>query len=198
MKSLLKTKNLFLLITIIVGIIAVAPQVLYQPYLLQGDHGRDLYISQQTAQGAIPYLDYRTNNGPFMPFYYATFIKYFGNTLQSVLIGYAFMIFLAGFLIFLIARKAISPSFAFLCAFWYWAWRGQEFFYTINHIGAITTGLATMLFTLISVKNQRKRYFIFALFSSTLCTFIRPDIGLASFAGLSWVDASSLCWALFS
>ena len=129
-----RVKNVFFILTIIVGLLAVAPQVFYQSFLFQGDHGRDLYISQQTAQGAIPYVDYRTDNGPAMPFYYGAFLAYLGNSIQSVLLGYALMIFIAGLLIFLIARKVIPPHFAF--------------------------------------------------FSSILCMLIRPDIGLASLAGL--------------
>jgi len=178
------TEGIFLIVTIIIGVIAVLPQVFYQPFFLQGDHGRDLYIFQQTAHGAVPYRDYDTANGPLMPYYYGAALSYFGETIQSVLFGYALMIFLAGFLIFLIARKGLPPGMAFLCALWYWAWRGQEFFYTFNHIGAIVAALATVHSTITNIEWQRRRYFLFGLCSSLLCMLIRPDIGIASLAGL--------------
>lgn len=177
-------KTALLILTIIIGIIAVFPQTIYQPFLLQGDHGRDLYIFQQTANGAIPYRDYHTANGPLMPYYYGAFLSYLGENIQSVLLGYAILIFLAGFLIFLIARKSLSSGIACLCATWYWAWRGLEFFYTFNHAGAIVTGLATIFFTITSIELQRKRYFVFAFISAILCMMIRPDIGIAALFGL--------------
>lgn len=182
-------KRLFLALTIIIGLIAVYPQTVYQPYLLQGDHGRDLYIFQQTAQGSLPYINYETANGPLMPFYYAGFIKLFGNTIQSVLIGYALLIFLAGVLIFCITTVCAKSHYAFLTALWYWGWRGEEFFYTFNHIGALAAALAVILFTLTNLENFKKRHFIAAFLCAILCLLIRLNIGLAALAGFLLTSA---------
>lgn len=175
-------RNKFFWLTLLVGLITVAPQVVYQPFLLQGDHGRDLYLFQQVAHGAVPYRDIATDNGPLMPYYYAFFLNTFGESVQSTLLGYALLILLTGLLMFFIARRAISEGWAFLCAFWYWAWRGQEFFYTFNHIGALVLGLSTLYFTLAFLENRRRRYIFYALIGSLGCILIRPDIGLAALA----------------
>ncbi|MEW5894506.1 MAG: glycosyltransferase family 39 protein [Candidatus Omnitrophota bacterium] len=177
-------KKYFLILTLLAGIIAVFPQILYQPFLMQGDHGRDLYQYQQTAHGAIPYLDYATDNGPLMPCYYSLFLNTFGDNIQSVLIGYALMILAAGLVIFLIAQHHLAPMTAFLAALWYWAWRGQEFFYTFNHIGALTTGLVTLMFAIKAIHKNDNRFFFSGIFWSLLTFLIRPDIGLAALTSL--------------
>jgi len=175
-------KDKFLWLTLLVGLVTVAPQVIYQPFLLQGDHGRDLYLFQQVAHGAVPYRDIATDNGPLMPYYYAFFLNTFGESVQSTLLGYALLILLTGLLMFLIVRRTISGGWAFICAFWYWAWRGQEFFYTFNHIGALVLGLSILYFTLALLETSRRRYILYAVIGSLGCILIRPDIGLASLA----------------
>jgi hypothetical protein len=179
-----KSDVIFSGLIIIVGIICVIPQILYQPFILQGDHGRDLYIFQLTANGSIPYIDYSTSNGPLMPYYYAFFLRFFGNSIQNVLMGYAILIFAAGFLLYRLARKGMTPIMALLCAFWYWAWRGEEFFYTYNHIGAIASGLAVLLFTIRFFHQPNRRNLLWGIFLSIVTILIRPDIGLAALTGL--------------
>jgi len=186
-----KSRYLYFLVTTIIGLIVLIPQLRYQPFLLQGDHGRDLYLFQQVAHGASPYRDIATDNGPLMPYYYAIFLSLFGDSVQSVLLGYAILILLAGLMIFLIARRSVSETWALIGALWYWAWRGQEFFYTFNHIGAVVLGLIVLYFTLCAIETPQRRYIICAMIGSIICVLIRPDIGLASAA------ASVICYALF-
>lgn len=178
-----KNNALFLVLIIFLGIICTIPQILYQPFILQGDHGRDLYIFQQTAKGSVPYVDYNTSNGPLMPYYYAFFLRWFGNSIQNVLIGYAILIFAAGFLLYRLARKGMTSIMALLCAFWYWAWRGEEFFYTFNHIGAIVSGLAVLLFTIRFFHQPNRQNLFWGIFLSIVTILIRPDIGLAALTG---------------
>jgi len=59
---------LFLILTVVCGIILQWPYLDFQPLLAPGDHGHDLYSFQQVYEGKIPYQDFWWVYGPLMPF----------------------------------------------------------------------------------------------------------------------------------
>ena len=93
--------TIFLLFTIIAGILILWPLLNFQNYISTGDHGRDLYCFQQTMEGALPYKDYSWLYGPLMPYYYSIFFHLGGISIQSVLLGQFLLIILTGIFIFL-------------------------------------------------------------------------------------------------
>ncbi|MCA9399431.1 MAG: glycosyltransferase family 39 protein, partial [Candidatus Omnitrophica bacterium] len=153
----LSPSKICLFLTLLLGILIFYPRSNFQVRLAQGDHGRDLYSFQQTAQGAIPIHDYWTQNGPLMPYYYALIYKIFGSTIQSTLLGYYFLVLCAGLMIFLIAREFLSPLAALAGVLWYWTFRGEEFFYTYNHIGAVVCVLLSIYCLVRHIKNNTIR-----------------------------------------
>jgi len=178
--SLERKKSIFLLLTILAGIVILYPHLNFQPYLAPGDHGRDLYTYQKTFEGGIPYKDFATNNGPLMPYYYSFFYHLFDVSISSTLVGYNFGILLAGILIYLICSSYLDPLLSFCASLWYWAFRGYEFFYTYNHIGGIVMMLASVYFFACYVKNSRPKFIYFGFLSIALLLLIRVTIGLST------------------
>src|SRR3989338_7336345 len=117
-------KALFLLFVFVSGVAIYYPQLDFHFWLSQGDHGRDLYSFKKTFEGALPYRDYLSQNGPLMPYYYALFYRIFGVNIQSVLIGYNLLVILSGMMIFLICSVFMSPTLSLAGSLWYWAFRG--------------------------------------------------------------------------
>src|SRR3989338_668613 len=135
---------LFLFLTVVAGLLVLLPFHDFQYFLAQGDHGRDLYCFKKTLDGALPYRDYSWLFGPLMPYYYSACYLLGGISIQSVLLGQGLLILLAGILIYLICAAFLPPALSFVCAFWYWSYRGTEFFYTYNHIGVIVAILVAI------------------------------------------------------
>jgi len=175
-------KSIFLLLTIFAGIVILYPHLDYQPYLAQGDHGRDLYSYKKTFEGGIPYKDFSTQNGPLMPYYYSLFYHLFDVSISSTLLGYNFCILLAGLLIYLICSSYLNPLLSFCASLWYWAFRGTEFFYTYNHIGGVVMMLAAIYFLVRYIKDSDKKYIYFGFLSIILLFLIRATIGLSTLA----------------
>ncbi len=174
-------KSLFLLLTIIAGLWALAPLHNFQYYLSTGDHGRDLYAFQETMEGKLPYKDYQWLSGPLMPYYYSMFFRIFGVSIQSTLLGQNTLILITGVLIYLICATFLSPTISFICPIWYWAFRNIEFFHTYNHSGGIVTILLTLYAALLYLKNPLKRYIYLGAFSIFLLMLIRLNMGIAIF-----------------
>ena len=183
MKIAKNTIFLFFIITLCVGLFTVVPKFNYNPYLSQGDHGRDLYLFQKTSEGQLPYRDIQTQNGPLMPYYYSFVYLFTGPTIQGTLLGYNLLVLLSGILLFLIASSFLSPLSAFTCALWYWAWRGNEFFYTFNHIGAVVGVLLCILCLFRYIKTKKENCILIGLTLSLVPLLIRPDIGIATVVG---------------
>jgi len=177
-----RKKSIFLLLTILAGIVILYPYLDYQPYLAQGDHGRDLYSYKITFEGGIPYKDFSTLNGPLMPYYYSLFYHLFDVSISSTLLGYNFCILLAGILIYLICSSYLDPLLSFCAPLWYWAFRGTEFFYTYNHIGGIVMMLTAVYFLVRYIKNSDAKFIYFGFLSIILLLLIRATIGLSTFA----------------
>jgi len=170
-------KAIFLVLTILVGIFILEPLLNFQPYISTGDHGRDLYSFQKTMEGALPYRDYSWLYGPLMPYYYSIFFFIGGISVQSVLFGQALLILLAGLFVFLTCSIFLPPVASFICALWYWAFRGAEFFYTYNHIGGLVSILAT-LYCLFKYLDQKHLFHVWIGFISIfLLMLIRLNMG---------------------
>ena len=178
-----RSKAWFLILTLAVGFYILAPLHDFQFQLSQGDHGRDLYSFKKTFEGAVPYRDYWTINGPLMPYYYSCFFHFLGVSIQSVLLGYYLLVLLIGVLIYLVCSVFLSPAISFACALWYWASRGQEFFYTYNHVGAIFLVLIVIYFLFQYLKNPRLIYVCLGSIAIVLLSFIRINIGITSLVG---------------
>jgi len=182
----------FFILTIVIGILIHLPALDYQGliaeghysgYLSQGDHGRDLYNYYQTSLGKIPYRDYWMNYGPFMPYYYAHFLKTFGTNIQSVLIGQFCLRLMSGVVVFAILAGFISPFLSFLGAFWYFLFH-YDFYHTYNHDGAIFFLLVLLCFIFRFIKYRNSKWLYLSLFISFLLSLIKLNVGLASLAAL--------------
>ena len=175
---------LFLFLSFMTGIIILCPGLNFQLDLAPGDHGRDLYSFKKTYEGAVPYRDYSSQNGPLMPYYYSIFYHFFGVSIQTTLLGYYLLAFLSGMFVFLACAVFLKPSTSFLCALWYWALRLKfgNFFYTYNHIGAILS-ILVMVYCLFKYINGRKKaFFLGGNIAIVAATLVRPDIGVAGLA----------------
>jgi len=173
-------KALFLLLTIVAGIIILWPLHNFQYYLAQGDHGRDLYCFKKTMEGALPYRDYSWLFGPLMPYYYSIFYFFGGVSIQSVLLGQGLLILLAGIFVYLTCAVFLPPALSFVCALWYWGFRGAEFFHTYNHIGGLLALLIT-LYCLFQYIHKNRLVHVYAGFISILLfMLIRLNMGVST------------------
>jgi len=172
-------KIFFLLLTIFAGIIILWPLHNFQNYLSQGDHGRDLYCFKKTMEGALPYRDYSWLFGPLMPYYYSIFYFLGGISIQSVLLGYLLLVLLTGIVIYLICSVFLSPAISFVCALWYWCFRGIEFFYTYNHNGGLLTLMIAFYCLLKYIRDNRLFYVYAGFISIFLLGLIRLNMGIA-------------------
>lgn len=175
----------FLLLTIITGLFTLAPYHNFQPYIAQGDHGRDLYSYKATMEGALPYKDYSSEFGPLMPYYYSLFYRLFGIKVQSVLLGYNLLILTVGVIIYLACAVFLPPFFAYTCAVWYWAFRGAEFFYTYNHIGGLCALLSCLYCLFLYIRTSRLKYIYLAFLSLFFLLLIRLNLGVTSLFALN-------------
>jgi hypothetical protein len=149
-------KIIFLLATLVAGIIFFSFQCDYMTFLSQGDHGRDFYSFKKTSEGALPYKDYWSTNGPLMPYYHASFYHIFGTTLQTTLLAHNLLAICLGILVYLCCSCFASPAISFICAMWYWLIRGNGFFYTFNHIGALFLLLLVIYCLFRNIKGQKE------------------------------------------
>lgn len=168
----------FLLIPL-AGLFLLFHYASFQPFLSQGDHGRDLYAFTQTLNGQLPYHDYWWVYGPLMPYYYALFFKIFGIAIPSILVGKILLSVLSGIFIFFALSLFIPTLFAFMGAMWFWIYQ-PDFFFTYNHAGGIFC-LTGILFSLFSyIKKPRTFYLYLAFFLTLLLCLIKVNFGIAS------------------
>lgn len=168
-----------LLLTIFAACLLV-PNFNFHPMLAQGDHGRDLYAFQQTLQGDKPYRDYWWVYGPLMPYYYASFLKIFGNTISSVLIGKSFLITFSTVIFYLILELIVSRPLALLASMWFILYNPPLFF-TFNHYGAIPLMLIICYCVFKYLKSPHSRYLWLASFASILLGLVKINFGIANF-----------------
>ncbi len=179
-KSNPSVRIIFLILTITAGIAIFSPCVNYHNFLSQGDHGRELYSIKMVYEGALPYRDFTLFNGPLMLYYYSAFFHIFGVSIQSVLLAQTMIIIFVGVMMYLIASIFISPAMSFLCTLWYWAFRGIEFFYSYNHIGAIFFMLLAVYFLCQYIWDQRQIWVVLGTLCIFCLCFIRANIGIST------------------
>jgi hypothetical protein len=172
-------KILGLILVTVCGLLFLHHHCYYQPMLSSGDHGRDLYAFQVTLKGHVPYQDYWWVYGPLMPYYYALFLKIFGVSIQSALIGKMVLTLISGLFIFAALRLLVPELVAMLGAVWLWTFN-PEFFFTYNHAGGVTV-LTIITYFLISYILQRKPGDLFkGLAAVFILCLIKINFGLAA------------------
>ncbi len=151
-------KAIFLFITIIIGIYSLWPLNNFQGILAQGDHGRDLYISQQAINGKRPYQDYWWVYGPLMPYYYGIFFKLLTPTIKSVLIAKNILILTSTVFFYLSLSYIISPPISAIGTIWYLTFLTHTC--TYNHYGGTTILLAITYFLLTYIHANNKKFYL--------------------------------------
>ncbi|MFA5089130.1 MAG: hypothetical protein WC552_08895 [Candidatus Omnitrophota bacterium] len=175
-------KAVALVLTVISGVVILWPLLDFQYFLAQGDHGRELYGYRKTLDGGLAYRDFSWPFGPLLTYYYSTFYRLFGVKIQSVLLGQNLILLAVGVLMFLICSGLSSPAIGYLCAVWYWAFRGSEFFYCYHHIGGVSFVLL-ILWATVRYLQSAKRLYVFWGFAGVFCLLLtRLNMGLAVLA----------------
>lgn len=163
----------------IIGIFLLWPLHNFQYAIAQGDHGRDLYAFDQVWNGKMPYKDFLWFYGPFMLYYYGLFLKIFGISIKSVLIGKIFCQLLAGIFIFLIGRTIASSLAGYFAAIWFWIF-WEDFIYTYNHIGAVTVLMACLFCLFHSNYNKKNNLIPWAFFGIFIIGLIKINFGVVN------------------
>ncbi|MFH1361004.1 MAG: hypothetical protein ABIJ41_08280 [Candidatus Omnitrophota bacterium] len=176
-KNIFLKKTFVLLLLIMVGIWILWPTNNAELYFSQSDNGRDLYGFMKTAQGGIPYRDYRWEYGPLMPYYYALFYRIFSTSIQTTLIAQNLLILLSGLVVFLTCSVFFSGLLSFVCATWFWAFQG-EFFYTYNHSGGVLALLIILYYLTKYIKESKLSFAHWGFLWTFLLCLIRPNMGL--------------------
>jgi len=170
----------FLWLTILAGIIIIWPLHNFQHHISQGDHGRDLYCFKLAMEGAVPYRDFSWLFGPLMLYYYSLCYLIGGISIQSVLMGQCLLILLVGVMIYRTGALILPPPAAFICALWYWGFRGIGFFYTYNHVGGLLA-LITTLYCLFRYIRDHRLFHVYGGFISLFCfMLIRLNMGVTT------------------
>src|SRR3989338_6157650 len=105
-------------IILIIAVVAGNVPIDFQPWISSGDHGRDFYCFQATAQGAVPYRDYWWVYGPLMPYYFAAFIKYLGSAMPVILTAKAGLDLFSALFLYLSIATLLYPAAGFIAAVW--------------------------------------------------------------------------------
>jgi len=173
-------KIIFILITILSGLLLLSPFLNYDDIIAQGDHGRDFYCFRAASRGEIPYRDFWWVYGPLMPYYYAVFLKIFGISIKSILWGHFALYVLCGLIIFLMLSPFIPLTFAYIAALWSWTF-GMDFFYTYNHIGGVFFLLTTMWALAAYIRKGQPLALWGGALSIFLLCFIKINFGICAF-----------------
>src|SRR3989338_3946684 len=105
----------FFLATLLTGLFFLLPYHDFQLHLAQGDHGNNLYCFKKVMDGWRPYHDFWWVYGPLMLYYYGALMRFLGVNMHSVLIGYIFLQFLCGIVLYLILKKvSVKPYIAWI------------------------------------------------------------------------------------
>lgn len=175
-------KRLFFLLTVLVGALSLWPYNDFQFMLSTGDHGRDLYCFKKSLDGALPIRDYSWLFGPVMPYYYGLIFRVCGVSIQSVLLGQNILVLATGVMLYLTGTLFIPPTLAFVCAAWYWAYRGVEFFYTYNHSGALFCLVTALYWLLRYIRRPRKLCVYGGALALLGLLLIRINLGVSTLA----------------
>lgn len=149
------------------GLFIVIPLLDFQWAMAVGDHGLNLYVFQQTAQGATPYQDFWWAYGPLFPYYFAGFMNMFGQNIESVLLGRMTLVFLSGIFCYLTLARLIHPFIALTASAYFWIYF-PDFFYSYNHTGIITMFFVITWLLFSYYKKQRSIY----IYVGFICLFL--------------------------
>ncbi len=178
------TPRIWTLTLLLAGAALLWPFYQLQGYLSTGDHGRELYAFAHIfdgAQGQTPYQDYWWMYGPLMIYYYGLFMKVFGVSLLSVLIGKTVLLLITGTFIGLTVMALGRPLAGLAAAAWFWI-TFPNFFHTHNHTGGLAC-IAALAFCLVSyIKTDKLGYLLYALFAVFLLALIKLNIGIVALA----------------
>ena len=177
-----KRHLLYFILTGLLGIAILTPQVNFQSAISVGDHGLNYYTFQQIANGQQLYKDFWWGYGPFSPYYYAAFYKFLGGTMSSVVLGRELLIFISGLFCYLTVASFSPPLLALAASIWFWIYH-PDFFYGYNHTGAFTVFLAVSYFIFAYYKTARPRYFVYAFIALFVLNLIRINMGIALLVG---------------
>ncbi len=178
-----KTKYLYLLLTLVLGLMILWPSLSFQDWLSTGDHGRDLDAAEEVLRGKTVYRDYWWVYGPLMPYYYAVFYKIFGIKIQSILLGKFLIKLAAGGLCFLAVSTLFTPLTAMMATLWFWTFQ-QDFFFTYSHIGGILMVMAVIWCLMNYILGQKNISLWQGLFFCFTLAMIKVNFGLSSLAVL--------------
>jgi len=170
---------MFLLLTLLCGIIINIPYHNFQDFLAQGDHGRDLYAAQAVLRGEVPYKDFWWVYGPLMPYYYGLFFKFLGTQVPSVLLGKAMVNIAAGAFFFLAFSRLFSAPAAFTAALWFMVFH-DDFFFTYNHAGGMAAMMAVVWMHCAYIKTGRFNYAWGALVPVFILGLIKINFALVA------------------
>lgn len=180
LKNILADKNrLFFFLTLLAAALMHWPELKLQPILSQGDIGRDLYIFEQVIRGKMLYKDIWWVYGPLMPYLYGLFFVTLGVSIASILIAKFLLIILGGLFFFKAACLVMPASWAFLSACFF-LHSQQDFFFTYNHLGAITAILAVFWMTLKYVLEGQPRMLLIALIGCFITGLIKINFGITA------------------
>ncbi|HOW35427.1 MAG TPA: hypothetical protein PL155_03335 [Candidatus Omnitrophota bacterium] len=178
-----KTAVFFFVLAFLAGIIILAPYHNFQNVLSQGDHGHNLYCYKKTMDGALPYQDYYWPYGPLMPYYYALFLKLFGVSIQSVLLGKVVLNFMAGIFFYFAICALFPPALGFTAALWFWTHK-PDFFFTYNHIGGITLSFVVIYFLFLYIKTLQRKYIWLGFLATFLFALVKLNFGISCLVAL--------------
>jgi hypothetical protein len=173
----------FLLLTVLLGLLILWPWLHFQDWLSAGDHGRDLEAAQEVLRGKTVYRDYWWVYGPLMPYYYAIFYKIFGISIQSILLGKFLIKLTAGILCYLAVSISFRPLTALMATLWFWTF-AQDFFFTYSHIGGIMMVMAVIWCLMRYIREQKTSTLWQGLILCFVLSMIKVNFGLSSLATL--------------
>ncbi len=174
--------QLYLLFTVVLGLITLLPQWNFQSAMAVGDHGLNLYAFQRTAMGETPYQDFWWAYGPLFPYYYAGFMNLFGDTIWSVFIGRLILIFTSGLFAYLTLVRFTHPLIAMAASGFFWIYF-PDFFYSYNHTGIITLFFVITYLIFSYFHRPLARYFWLGLPCLYLMSLARINMGFGMLFG---------------
>lgn len=148
------------------------------PFLVQGDHGKDLYAFWRTSQGEIPYRDYWWVYGPLMPYYYGLLFKILGTNIFIVLLGQQIWVAGSAVIIYAIIKRYFHPLWAANAGLWFIVFR-MPFTHTFNH-DACVFFILICLYALFSCALHQRNSYIFTICACVfVISLIKINFGLA-------------------
>ncbi len=165
---------------ILLAIFILSPSVHYQFLIAQGDHGRDFYAFERTLHGDKPYQDYWWVYGPLMPYVYAFVFKIFGVSIANTLWTESFFQLLAAIFFYLALTRLVSLPLSLIGGFWFLIYQ-QPFFYTYNHIAAITLMMVLMFLVFDYIKKPSAAHLFYGTLICVIIGLIKINFGVVNF-----------------